>query len=87
MDFRNRWYRFFNKSMSPANFNLTAFCVCLSLSAWSCNSAFVQTFGGGGGAFSRISKIRMRFLTASGNSDGALSMFVRAFLKNAYRDP
>lgn len=69
--------------MSPANFNLTAFCVCLSLTACSCNSALDQTFGGGVGAFGSTSNTRIRFLTASGNSDGALSMFVNAVLKYA----
>lgn len=67
--------------MSPDNFSLMAFWVCRSLSACSSNSTFVQILGGGGGAFSRISRTRMRLLIASGKSDGALSRFVKAFLK------
>jgi hypothetical protein len=69
--------------MRPDNLSLTAFCDCLSLSACSCNSTFVQSLGGGGGAFWRISKTLLRFVIASGKSDGALSRFDMALLKYA----
>jgi hypothetical protein len=72
--------------MRPDNLILTVFWVCLSLRACSCSSVLVQTFGGGGGAFSRTSRTRLRFFIASGKSEGDLSRLDKAFLKYAYRD-